>query len=427
MPSSSSSQQSNNRTQYAKLRRSDDRADGPVVLSAKGPTAPSSSSLSKTMAWFCMLLAVLAGSAIGPAFKWMEEHNIHELLAASWRCQVMALILIPLAVIEARFFSTPQWLSWDKKPDLRYPVFVYVLVAGMAWGINLILWIVGLEYTTTVRASIFAGMHPLLLVLYMVAIGRKVSWQEWIGVLVSFFGLVFIALFSSNGLWYRIVGVGSSHRRPISSTGSPSSQPWIGDMLCFFAAVAEVVVIMNRESTKHYVPVIQYTMLTTLCVALMTTFGASFYTSAAFFCTDDDCLFGWLSEKWLLVMIIFGFIVGVVCVGGFNFAMQHIHPLVFSCVLLVDPAVTGVLAWLIGVEGIPDVFTIIGGVVVVAGVGLVTVGEATHQQSPSSPSSSSSTSFEMIKLSDEDDDDVWTTKDEQVFDLALDEADEPLF
>jgi hypothetical protein len=33
----------------------------------------------------------------------------------------------------------------------------------------------------------------------------------------------------------------------------------------------------------------------------------------------------------------------------------------------------------------------------------------------------------MIKLSDEDDDDVWTTKDEQVFDLALDEADEPLF
>ena len=368
-----------------------------------------------------MILAVLAGSAIGPAFKWMEEHNIHELLAASWRCQVMALILIPLAVIEAKFFSSPLWLSWEKKPDLRYPVFVYVLVAGMAWGINLVLWIVGLEYTTTVRASIFAGMHPLLLVLYMVAIGRKVSWQEWVGVLVSFSGLLFIAFFSSDGLWYRIVGVGSSHRRPTSTDSV--QQPWIGDMLCFFAAVAEVVVIMNRESTKHYVPVIQYTTLTTICVAFMTTFGASFYTSAAFFCTNDDCLFGWMSGKWLLVMTIFGFVVGVVCVGGFNYAMQHIHPLVFSCVLLVDPAVTGVLAWLIGVEGIPDVFTMVGGTIVVAGVGLVTVGEASaaHQSS-----SSSTTSFEMIKLSDEDDD-VWTTRDDQVFDLALDEADEPLF
>jgi hypothetical protein len=130
-----------------------------------------------------------------------------------------------------------------------------------------------------------------------------------------------------------------------------------------------------------------------------------------------------MSGKWLLVMTIFGFVVGVVCVGGFNYAMQHIHPLVFSCVLLVDPAVTGVLAWLIGVEGIPDIFTMVGGTIVVAGVGLVTVGEASaaHQSS-----SSSTTSFEMIKLSDEDDD-VWTTRDDQVFDLALDEADEPLF
>jgi len=105
--------------------------------------------------------------------------------------------------------------------------------------------------------------------------------------------------------------------------------------------------------------------------------------------------------------------------------MQFISPLVFSCVLLVDPAVTGLISWLIGVEGLPDVFTICGGFIVVLGVALVTVGE--HSNSLRSQHEGGKggkrSSFQMVSLHDDSDDDVWN--DSVVDDVDLN--DEALF
>ena len=40
-----------------------------------------------------------------------------------------------------------------------------------------------------------------------------------------------------------------------------------------------------------------------------------------------------------------------------------------------DPIMTGMIAWIAGIEGIPDIYTWVGGSVVIAGVGLITYGE----------------------------------------------------
>jgi hypothetical protein len=42
----------------------------------------------------------------------------------------------------------------------------------------------------------------------------------------------------------------------------------------------------------------------------------------AIFCTADNCLFGWLSGHWVGPLLIFGFVIGVVCVAGFNYAVS---------------------------------------------------------------------------------------------------------
>ena len=46
-------------------------------------------------------------------------------------------------------------------------------------------------------------------------------------------------------------------------------------------------------------------------------------------------------------MLLFGILVAF-CIGGYNYAMQYISPLVFSSVQLIDPAVTGLISWLAG-------------------------------------------------------------------------------
>jgi hypothetical protein len=65
----------------------------------------------------------------------MRSNDIPMLLAASWRCQCMCVFLLPLAWIEHVFWlapqDKPQWLAY--KPDLMFPVFVHVILAGLFW------------------------------------------------------------------------------------------------------------------------------------------------------------------------------------------------------------------------------------------------------------------------------------------------------
>jgi hypothetical protein len=64
--------------------------------------------------------------------------------------------------------------------------------------------------------------------------------------------------------------------------------------------------------------------------------------------------------------------------------MQHISPLTFCALVLLDPALTAILSWLFGVEGLPMWSAWVGGGIVMLGVGLITVGEQRRQDSSSS-------------------------------------------
>lgn len=380
---------------YSKLPRSGDETD------QNNPSSSSSSSLTIPvgggrlrvlrnilLGWLALLLAIMSGAAIGPAFKWMEIHHVSELLAASWRCQAMVLTLIPCALIEAYFYPV-DWLTMKKS-------YHYIIIAGFAWSINLVCWIIGLTYTTTVRASIFSGSHPLLLVFYYYFKGTPVTMWEWRGVFLSFFGLLFIAFFG-DGLFVEIFKGTTSYSH--TGVSEPTGREVIGDLICLVSACAEVLVIVTRHHTRELLAPLQYTLWTTCIVATVTTFLAaacSASPTSVVFSTQEGGLLGWLAPKWLTTMLVFGLIVGVVCVSGFNFAQNFIPPLVFSCVLLVDPAVTGVISWFMGIEAWPDVFTILGGLIVVGGVALVTYGEHLKE------GVRVRVAFEMVSLQDED-------------------------
>ena len=60
--------------------------------------------------------------------------------------------------------------------------------------------------------------------------------------------------------------------------------------------------------------------------------------------------------------------------------MQFIDPLLFSSLLLLTIPTTGVVSWVIGIEGIPDWYTIIGGSVIITGIGLITYSEQKRSQ-----------------------------------------------
>jgi len=60
--------------------------------------------------------------------------------------------------------------------------------------------------------------------------------------------------------------------------------------------------------------------------------------------------------------------------------MQYVSVLVFSASTLLDPAITGIISYSAGLEGLPDARTIWGGLLIVLGVGAVTLGESHHEE-----------------------------------------------
>lgn len=333
-------------------------------------TILSTSYLSTILAWISMLLAILAGSAIGPIFKYMAVHGIPARLAASWRCQTMSIFLLPMAIIESylgRGKNVVHW--WEVKPGLRWPVVVHVAIAGLAWGANLVFWISGLVYTSTVKASLFSGLHPMMLVIFLYSSGTRLSRLEVFGTFICISG-IFIA-----------GGKGLFHLTHSSSTSDAvtAKNELFGDMLCIFASVAEVVVILNRKATKNHVPLFQYTFATTFMVAVITSIASLIMDdgNVQVICPkhSEMCLLGWIRPEWLLEMLLFGLIVGVICIAGFNYAVMYISPLAFSSTLLVDPLVTGIISWCMHLENVPGLLTWTGGLTVIGGVGFIIVGE----------------------------------------------------
>ena len=116
------------------------------------------------LAWVSMAAAIMAGSLIGPAFKVIHESHINTILAASWRSQCMCIVLLPIAVCEYYYLDKSSRVNWftNVPPGLDYPIIYYTMIAGVLWSANLLLWVVALNWVSTVHAAIFAGMHPII-------------------------------------------------------------------------------------------------------------------------------------------------------------------------------------------------------------------------------------------------------------------------
>lgn len=253
------------------------------------------------------------------------------------------------------------------KPDLKFRVWVHVLVAGVGWSMTLLFWINGLNYISTVRASLLVNLHPLVLVIYLNFTGAQVGILDWAGVVIAIGGVALINIMdllepSSSG------GGGGAREASVGNQ-------LFGAMLCIIAAIGECMVIINRKKIKKYVPLMQYTAVTTGIVCVIAMVYALFFENALAFGLSPRSLWGWCGHKWAIPIVLFGLINGVVCQAGFNFAMQYIHPLVFSSTLLLTPPVTGFLSWMMNIEGAPDKFTWIGGFVILLGIAMIQYSE----------------------------------------------------
>ncbi|KAF0852337.1 mitochondrial RhaT domain-containing protein [Andalucia godoyi] len=313
-------------------------------------------------AWMSLGIAVFAMSAVGPAFKYLESRGLAPLLASAWRTQTMILFLIPC--VSGEFL----YLKWSAKRNvfrelLLYPTAVACTCAGgVLWGLSLALWVSSLLFTTTVRASMFSSLYPALIVIVYRYRGVNVSKGEICGVSISVSGVV---------LSMTEEFLNSAEPSPSMAHGPA----WIGDLMnIFLSAVICCEIFLSAHARKH-ISLFMYTCLSSICCLLFLVVMSGLFEHFTWDSDPKTGLFGWAAHEWLLPLLVFGLIVGCIGIAGFNLAVHWIPPLTFSIVQLCDPILVAFMSWCASIEGIPSVWTFLGGIVLSVGTAIVVISE----------------------------------------------------
>jgi len=290
--------------------------------------SPVSESFSKLKVYGLLAFGI---SAIGfsPILVKIATNSSPYLIAAI-RTGIAFIVLIPL------------FYSQKKQKEIRVisaNEHILVAISGILLGLHLIAWISSIYFTSIASASVLVTIHPIIIIVFERFVYRtKFRALVWIGVIIAFIGSVIIGYSDYDG-----------------DTNFPN--PLLGNSLAALAAVifAGYFLLGNKLRQKRnwldYVfPVYGYAALTCI-IALIIADGIS------------------PAITTLVFLVGLGLALGpqIAGHGSLNYAVKFISPTLLSTLILFEPAVSSVLAYLF-FEEVPLVVTFFGMLVVLIGI-----------------------------------------------------------
>ncbi len=253
------------------------------------------------------------------------------ILIATWRTLFASLILLP------------YW--WIQRQPIAEAFFnkeiMQMAFSGICLGLHFICWVASLYYTSVASASVLVTIHPVLVILVeRLWFKRSFARTAWIGVAFAFGGAVLLGIADSR-------------------IEQSFSNPLLGNLLALTAAVIFVIYLFigqkirqKREWIDYLFPVYTYAALT--CLAVTFILGEELFsvTAAGF----------WAG---------FGLAVGpqIVGHGSANYAVKYISPTLISTLILVEPVLATILAFLIFGE-LPPLLSLGAMGLILIGIGL---------------------------------------------------------
>ena len=124
-----------------------------------------------THVWLVLGVAICGVSSAGAIFTHVDE--IPPLLRASWRLQLTALLLAPLALWQ---FSNTQS---EIRSKLVEPTTVKIVVASGAFlALHFGFWVTSLDYTSLTHSLLFVTAHPLVILIGMFSLyANQTDWS----------------------------------------------------------------------------------------------------------------------------------------------------------------------------------------------------------------------------------------------------------
>ena len=299
-------------------------------------------------AWIILGVGIIAVSSAGAVFQEMSE--VPPILRSMWRLCGTSIILLPGFIYQYRNFNISN--NSIKKFDLQI-----VLISSIFLAAHFATWVWSLDHTSLVRSLLFVTSNPLIVVIFMPILGTAVRRGHVMGALIGFTGAALTLI-------------------DIESGGEVTL---IGDFAAFLGAVTVVGYMFAGRylrSTRKF-PIFVYafpvTFLATIWLVPITIIleGSSFTNVL-----PNMAIFGWTDLAWLPFIVYLSIGPGLLGHTGINTAFRWISPIVVSTLLLFEPVAGALIGYFLTGEMILGFWTLIGGIMMIAGAFLVKIEEA---------------------------------------------------
>jgi len=304
-----------------------------------------------TFAWLILAASVLAVSSAGAVFQLISE--VSPILRASWRLQATSVILLPpfiYQVVKLRK-NDPQTFSRLGEKD----VLLAIIGSSICLWIHFGSWVWSLDHTSLTHSLLFVTAHPLVIVTGLYFLGKQISPEQTSGALLGFLGVGICLLGVTN----------------------EGEVTLIGDLAAFIGAIAIVGYLIAGRVLREWMPLFIYAFPVTLIASILLGLSSIALEGTSLSGLPAvSSVFGWHDIAWLPAIVYLALGPGLVGHTGINGVLRWFPPLVISVAVLFEPLIGSLIGWFLGTTEMPGLYTWIGGIFLILGVILVTIGQA---------------------------------------------------
>ncbi len=286
----------------------------------------------RTRAYAALALGVLVVAWAAILIRWAGEAS--GLAIAAGRLTIAALLLTPVALAR----GAPRELRALGRRGL-----LLALLAGLALAIHFATWISSLSMTTVTSSVVLVQTNPLFVALAShVVLGERVSRLTAAGIVLAIAGTVLVG--------YGDFGV--------------SGPALLGDLLALIGGLMAAVYFLLGRRLRQRLSIVAY---------IWPVYGTAAVVLLAICLCTGQRLIGYRELTYLMFFLL---AIGPQLLGhsALNYALGQLSATLVTVAALGEPIGSALLALALLGE-VPPLLTVIGGVVILAGIGMATRGE----------------------------------------------------
>ena len=209
------------------------------------------------------------------------------------------------------------------------------------------------------HSLLFVTIHPLIIVTGALLLRYFVPKKQIIGAMVGFAG-------GSIAL----LGISSESEATI-----------IGDLAAVLGAFAVVGYFLAGRKLRQWMPLFTYIFPVTLIAAIqLALISIILEDSTLSLVNSNHSIFGWISITWLPYVLYLALFPGIVGHAGISMVLRWFPPIIVSVAYLFEPLIGSIIGWYLGTTDIPEIWTWIGGIILLIGMGIVVTNSSEERE-----------------------------------------------